>query len=98
MSRSLVGAKMQDCLVLYRALFLGRLLRRVGYVCCLLALSMLRVSVRGLPCLIYSGTDLVISVVCCGKDASLGQFGSCTTLGENIVTFGLRIAWRSEPS
>ena len=59
---------------------------------------MLRVSVRGLPCQFYQGTDHVISVVCCGKDACLGQFGSCATLGENIVTVGLRSCgvWRSQ--
>ena len=55
---------------------------------------MMRVSVRGLPCLIHSGTDLVISVVCCGKDASLGQFGLCATLGENTVTNLVTFAWR----
>ena len=43
-------------------------------------------------------TDHVILVVCCGKDACLGQFGSGATLGENIVTVGLRSrgVWHSQ--
>ena len=75
----------------------GELLR-LGYVACCLALSMLRVSVRGLLCQIYQGTDHVISVICCGKDACLGQFGSGATLGENIAAVGLRSrgVWRSQ--
>ena len=83
--------------VLDRALLFGRILRWLGYVH-VATLFTVRVSVRGLPCLIYSGTDLVISVVCCGKDASLGQFDSCATLGENIATVGLRSrgVWRSQ--
>ena len=55
---------------------------------------MLRVSVRGLPCQILHDALTMHRGRCCGKDACLGQFGSCATLGENFVAVGyVRVAY-----